>query len=866
MNRPTDAYGDTPPEQTLKRLEVSAEQGLSDQQVAERRARFGYNETQEQEEPLWHRVFRRFWGPIPWMIEVAGILSAMVQKWEDFFIILIMLLVNAFLDFMQEHRALNALRALKTRLASEVIVLRNGSFSTIPARELVPGDIVKLRLGDIVPADMQLISGDYLLIDQAALTGESLPVNKSRQDVAYANTIVKQGEMLAVVVNTAADTNFHSVVSLVARASLEERSHFQKMVIKIGNFLIIITVALVLLILMVALFRHEDFLEIIRFSLVLTVAAIPVALPAVLSVTMAVGALNLARRQAIVSKLTAIEELAGVDVFCSDKTGTLTKNQMQVATPVVFQGHDQEELFLIAALASREENHDPIEAPIFEHLRRHFPEAPVGDYRQLEFIPFDPVRKRTEARVEHAGHSFRVMKGAAQVILELAALSESRVDQVMAQVEQLAAKGYRTLAVAHDRAGRVELVGLIPLFDPPRDDSAQVIHDMREHGLKVKMVTGDNIAIAREIGHMLGLEGRAILPDELRGIGNQDMLLLASVISEGIYRKLAPGISDKAAKAFAREITAQVEKAFETSNLSSGYIKTHESAIVRTIEEVDIFAEVVPEDKYLIVDTLQKADYIVAMTGDGVNDAPALKKADCGIAVSNATDAARAAADIILTAPGLSVINEAVKQARITFERMKSYSIFRVAETIRIILFMTLAIVVFNFYPITALMIIILALLNDIPILAIAYDNTKIEKRPVRWNMPELLTVASTLGIAGVLSSFLLFFILMELKFSTEMIQSMMFAKLVIAGHGTIYNTRIDDWFWKRPYPSWILFSATFSTRILGTLIAVYGFLITPIGWTYALYMWAYALIWFVFNDAIKMLSYRLMRKRGLYV
>ncbi len=320
-----------------------------------------------------------------------------------------------------------------------------------------------------------------------------------------------------------------------------------------------------------------------------------------------------------------------------------------------------------------------------------------------------------------------------------------------------------------------------------------------------------------------------------------------------------------AAKAFAHEITERVEKAFETSKLSAGYIKTHESAIIRTIEEVDIFAEVVPEDKYLIVDTLQKADYIVAMTGDGVNDAPALKKADCGIAVSNATDAARAAADIILTAPGLSVINEAVKQARITFARMKSYSIFRIAETIRIILFMTLSIVVFNFYPITALMIIILALLNDIPILAIAYDNTKIEKRPVRWNMSEMLTVASTLGISGVLSSFLLFFILMELEFSSEMIQSMMFAKLIIAGHGTIYNTRVDDWFWKRPYPSWILFTSTFSTRVLGTLIAVYGLLITPIGWTYALYMWAYALAWFVFNDGIKMLTYHLLRKRGLY-
>ncbi|HFD80505.1 MAG TPA: HAD family hydrolase [Gammaproteobacteria bacterium] len=862
----TDDYEGQPRSATLEALGTSMETGLDDTEVEARRQRYGFNEIREHEEPLWHRVFRRFWGPIPWMIEVAAVLSAAVQKWEDFIIILIMLLVNAFLDFIQEHRALNALKALKKRLANEVIVLRGGQFRTLQARELVPGDIIKLRIGDIVPADVQLLQGDYLLVDQAALTGESLPVSKKPQDVAYANTVVKQGEMLAVVVNTGMHTNFHTVVSLVAKASLEERSHFQQMVIKIGNFLIIITVALVLLILMVALFRHEDFLEIVRFSLVLTVAAIPVALPAVLSVTMAVGALNLARRQAIVSKLTAIEELAGVDVFCSDKTGTLTKNEMQVAEPVVFPGHDEAELFLIAALASREENRDPIEQPVFDYLRRHWPQVDTSAYRQLKFIPFDPVRKRTEAVVDYQGKTFTAIKGAAQVLLELAAMPEPETKEVMRQVDALASRGYRTLAVARKEDGRVDLIGLIPLFDPPREDSAQVIADMRAHGLKVKMVTGDNAAIAREIGRMLGLTGRTILPDELRGIGNEELLLLARVVAEGIYRKLAPEVDEEEAGRFAAEIVEQVEKAFETSTLSAGYIRTHESAIIRTIEAVDIFAEVVPEDKYLIVDTLQKADYIVAMTGDGVNDAPALKKADCGIAVSNATDAARAAADIILTAPGLSVINEAVKQARITFERMKSYSIFRVAETIRIILFMTLSIVVFNFYPITALMIIILALLNDIPILAIAYDNTKIEKHPVRWNMPEMLTVASTLGVAGVLSSFTLFFILEELHFSTDMIQSMMFAKLVIAGHGTIYNTRIDDWFWRRPYPSWILFGATFSTRVLGTLIAVYGFLITPIGWTYALYMWAYALVWFVFNDWIKMLTYRLLRKRGLYV
>ncbi|HFQ91978.1 MAG TPA: HAD family hydrolase, partial [Chromatiales bacterium] len=309
----------------------------------------------------------------------------------------------------------------------------------------------------------------------------------------------------------------------------------------------------------------------------------------------------------------------------------------------------------------------------------------------------------------------------------------------------------------------------------------------------------------------------------------------------------------------------QVRELYDTRLLDREFIHSHESAIIEMIEEVDIFAEVVPEDKYRIVDTLQKGGHIVAMTGDGVNDAPALKKADCGFSVSNATDAARAAADVILTAPGLSVINDALRQARITFARMKSYATFRIAETIRIILFMTLSIVIFDFYPITALMIILLALLNDIPILAIAYDHTRVHKAPVRWNMTELLTVSTVLGITGVVSSFVLFFILQEKGVSEDLIRSLLFLKLIIAGHSTLYITRSEGWFWQRPWPSPLLFWATFGTEILGTLIAVYGFMITPIGWEYALWIWAYALTWFLVNDAVKMWVYRILRRRMIF-
>lgn len=339
---------------------------------------------------------------------------------------------------------------------------------------------------------------------------------------------------------------------------------------------------------------------------------------------------------------------------------------------------------------------------------------------------------------------------------------------------------------------------------------------------------------------------------------------MARILAQGLYEKLKPDISASEAQRFASKIADEVSEQFETEGLTEGFITAHESELVRTIEDVEVVAEVAPEDKFTIVDLLQKSDHFVAMTGDGVNDAPALKKADAGIAVSNATDAARAAADIVLMAPGLRVINQAIKQARITFERMNSYSVFRIAETLRIILFMTLAIVVFDFYPVSTVMIIVLALLNDIPILAIAYDNTKVDEMPVRWNMPAVLTLSSVLGVAGVISSFLLFFILANEGLPTALIQALFFAKLVVAGHGTIYNTRIDDWFWRRPYPSRILFVATFSTRVIGTLIAVYGIFMTPIGWGWAGLMWAYAIVWFLLNDLIKMGTLRILRRRGV--
>jgi H+-transporting ATPase len=524
----------------------------------------------------------------------------------------------------------------------------------------------------------------------------------------------------------------------------------------------------------------------------------------------------------------------------------------------VFDGHDLNELFLLAALASRRENNDPIEEPIFDYITEKLPDIDLSRFEQTHFTPFDPVSKHTRAEIQSGDAHFTAIKGAAQVLISMASLSEDEVAFINEQVDQLASRGYRTLAVGKKTGDApLDLVGLIPLNDPPRADSRRVIADMGEYGVQVKMVTGDHVAIAREIGRLLGLEGEAIRSHQLTGSGSQELMALASALASAIYEQLDGGVSHAQARRFADDVMAKVEQLYDTRLLDREFVHTHESAILEMIESVVLFAEVVPEDKYRIVDTLQKSGHIVAMTGDGVNDAPALKKADCGFAVSNATDAARAAADIVLTAPGLSVINEAIKQARITFERMKSYATFRIAETIRIVLFMTLSIVVFNFYPITALMIILLALLNDIPILAIAYDNTRVDPKPVRWRMSELLTVSSVLGISGVISSFLLFYFLQEQGFSEDVIRTMLFLKLIIAGHSTLYVTRTSGWFWQQPYPSWLLMGATFGTEIIGTLFAVYGVFVAPIGWEYALWMWLYALIWFVVNDVVKAATYK---------
>ncbi|WP_457593090.1 plasma-membrane proton-efflux P-type ATPase [Hydrogenimonas sp.] len=853
-------------EKRMRKEEIP--QGLSSEEAARRLEKYGPNSIEEKEEGWLQRFLKRFWGPIPWMIETAALLSALVRRWEDFTIIMVLLFVNALVDFYQESKALSAIRVLKRKLARKALVLRDGKWQEIPASQVVPGDIIKIKIGDIVPADAKLVGGgDFLQLDQSALTGESLPVTRKSGEEIYANAVVKQGEMVAEVVRTGRKTYFGKTVALVAQAQRQERSHFQKMVLSVGNFLIAVTLVMIALILYVGITRDEPVAELIVFSLVLTISAIPVAMPAVLTVTMAAGARALAAKDAIVSRLAAIEELAGMDILCSDKTGTLTKNRMSLAEPFVAEGFGADDLFFYAALASREENKDPIEVPIFEHLDHHGLRPMLQRCHVEKFIPFDPVKKRTEAVVSGEECNLVATKGAPQVILSLCKIDEAMRREAEERIYSFAEKGFRTLGVAFKRREEeaYTFVGLIPLYDPPREDSKEAIEEAGRYGVRVKMVTGDNIAVARYIAKILGIGDDILDVRELRGQGMGEYLLLSKLLAKAFTKVLYPKLSKEEIERQVKRIVEEVKDELLHIELPQGAVKKHESEIIALIEKADGFAQVFPEDKYFIVDELQKSDHIVGMTGDGVNDAPALKKADCGIAVSGATDAARAAADIVLTAPGLRVIVDAIRVSRITFERMKSYTVYRIAETIRIILFMTLAIVVFEFYPITSVMIILLALLNDLPILMIATDRTKMHDRPVRWDMRQILVLSSWLGIAGVVSSFLLFWIAMEvMQLPEAYIQTMFFVKMVVAGHNTIFNTRTDDWFFKRPWPSGKLFVTSQATALLGTVIGVYGFgLMEPLGWFVGLFLWVYAILWFLFNDMVKVAVVRYYRKRS---
>jgi len=795
---------DLPVAELMKRLSTSTD-GLSQRESQDRLEKYGYNEIEEKRVSPILKFLSYFWGPIPIMIIIAAILSAVLRHWPDLGVILALLIVNAVVGFREEYQADSAIAALKKNLALKAKAKRDGEWASIAARELVPGDIIRLRIGDIIPADAELLEGDPVQVDQSALTGESLPVEHKSGDAVFSGSVIKQGEIDAIVYATGKDSYYGKTAELVKSA--QTRSHLQRAILKIADYLLIIAGALAVLIIVVAISRHDPLLQVLQFVLVLTIAAVPVAMPAVLSVTMALGAKILAAKQAIVTKLAAVEEVAGIDVLCSDKTGTLTKAELTPGEPFTVNNVKPEEVIFAAALASRVEDEDPIDLAVLSGVKDT---KLLKSYQIVHFQPFDPVHKRTEAEVKGPdGKTFKVTKGALQVILALDPGSQKIQAEVDKAVDEFASRGFRSLGVARtDDKDKWQLIGVIPLSDPLREDSKATIETTREMGLKFKMVTGDQLAIAKEIGRQLGLG--------------------TNIIDAGVFD--------------------------ETKHYEAGQLAD-------AIEKADGFAQVFPEHKYHIVESLQQRGHIVGMTGDGVNDAPALKKADAGIAMAGATDAARAAASIVLLTPGLSVIIDAIKESRKIFQRMLNYAIYRIAETVALLGFLTLAIIIFRMYPVTAIMVVLLAILNDGAILSIAYDNVRYSKQPEVWNMRVVLGIATALGAFAMLRSFGIFYLGDSVfHLNHDVIRTLVYLNLSIGGHLTLFAARTKGHFWSiKPAP--ILLAAVVGTQAVATLIAVYGLLMTPLGWTYAGIVWGYCLAVFFLQDLVKLAAHRIFDK-----
>jgi H+-transporting ATPase len=795
-------------------------QGLTTDEARKRLAKDGPNAIVAAEEPLWHKAVGYFWGPIPWMIEAAALISFLRHDWPDFFVVMGLLIYNAAVGFWQDAKAANALAALRKGLALKAQVLRDGKWLSIDATELVVGDVTEVTAGEIVPADLLLIGGSYLSIDQAALTGESLPVGKAVGDVAYSGSIAKQGDMQGAVTAIGNATFFGRTAKLVASAGA--KSHSQKAVVQIGDFLILLAAALAVVLVGVQVYRQmvvpghwswDAAGQITQFILVLLVASVPVALPAVMSVTLALGALALSKQKAIVSRLSAIDELAGVDVLCSDKTGTLTQNKLTLSTPIPFGNTKAEEVVFGAALATKANSEDAIDAAVLKAITD--PKA-LGRFKLTKLVPFDPVNKRTMTTVVDAnGKTWQYAKGAPQAISALCKLDPTTEGSYSAKVDDLAKRGYRALGVANssDDGQSWTLLGLLPLEDPPRPDAKATIAQTKGLGLSVKMVTGDDVAIGSEIAEQLGL--------------GTHLLVAGDVFPE----KTEPD-----------------------------HIPLDEA---KAVERADGFGRVFPQHKYEIVKSLQELGHIVAMTGDGVNDAPALKQADCGIAVSGATDAARSAAALVLTSPGLSTIVNAIVEARKIFERINSYVFYRIAMTIAIMLVVVLSSVIFDIQPLTAIMIVALALLDDIPIMTIAYDNVRTAPAPVRWDMHRILVFSGIMGLMATAQSFglVLFGIewmndpamMAKIPLNHGHLQTMLFLQLAAGGHMLLFVVRSRGSMISPPLPAAQLFLAIVATQIVAVLMCAFGILVPALPWTLIGIVWAYVIVWTILTDLVKL-------------
>ena len=796
-----------PPDSREPDAAPDAADGLSQNEASARLTQYGFNELADETISPVRRFISHFWGPLPWMLEAAAILAILLRAWGTMWVILANLALNGVVAFWEEERARRAMAALKASLAPQARVRRDGAWAIIPAREVVPGDLIRVRLGDIVPADARLVEGSSLQVDRSTLTGESLPVECERGAELYAGTVVRRGEADALVFATGPRIHFAETVTLVQKAV--PVSHLQRIILTVGRNLIIVAIGLSALVLLLAVVRHNDIPVALEYALLLTVTAVPVSMPTVLSVTMAVGAQRLARKGVLVARLAAVEELAAMDSLCADKTGTLTQNSLTTGEIFCADETATGDVLLDAAFASDQEGQDAIDRAVLSGLGD---DSALRTHTILAFQPFDFDTKRAEATVrDPAGHVFQVAKGAPQVILALTRMSGSERDRIQRVVSDLAARGYRSLGVARaDVPGQWRLRGIIPLFDPLRPDAKQAIADVHALGVNVKLLTGDQHAIGVEIARQVGLDGQLLEAEKLPELVNPDAPPAMSVLDEAVG-----------------------------------------------------FTQVLPQHKYRIVAALQQEGQIVGMTGDGVNDAPALRKADVGIAVQGATEAARASSDLVLVARGLRPLVEAIRESRRIFQRMNTYVIYRVAETLRRLVSLTLAVAAFELYPVTPAMLVLLATFNAVVLIALAYDETRPSPIPEVWRMSHVLSIAGVLTVASLAEFFGLFF-LGDRVFNLPhpQLQTVLYLALSAAGFFTLLITRTRGPFWSiRPAP--ILLTAIIVSLALGTLVAILGWFVPPVGWQWALLVVAYSFVWFLVDDQLKLAAYRLLLLRS---
>ncbi|CAN6979341.1 unnamed protein product [Brassica rapa subsp. trilocularis] len=823
-----------PMEEVFEELKCT-KQGLTSDEASYRLDLFGPNKLEEKKESKIIKFLGFMWNPLSWVMEAAALMAIALANgggrppdWEDFVGIVGLLFINSTISFIEENNAGNAAAALMAGLARRTKVLRDRQWSEQAASILVPGDIITVKLGDIIPADARLLDGDPLKIDQSSLTGESIPVTKTPGDEIFSGSTCKQGEIEAIVVATGVHTFFGKAAHLVDTAN--QTGHFQRVVTSIGNFCICsIALGIAVEILVMYPIQRREYRDGIDNLLVLLIGGVPIAMPSVLSVTMAIGSHRLSLQGAVTKRMTAIEEMAGMDVLCSDKTGTLTLNKLTVDKNLVelfAKGVDKEHVILLAARASRIESQDAIDAAIVGMLAD--PKEARAGVREVHFLPFNPVDKRTALTyVESDGSWYRASKGATEQILNLCSCKEDVKRKAHGVIDKFAERGLRSLAVARQEVpekkkdasgGPWELVGLLPLFDPPRHDSAETIRRALNLGVNVKMITGDQLAIGKETGRRLGM-GTNMYPSSALLGQEKDSSLGALPVDE-------------------------------------------------LIEKADGFAEVFPEHKYEIVSRLQQRNHICGMTGDGVNDTSALKKADIGIAVTGATDAARGASDIVLTEPGLSVIISAVLTSRAIFQRMKNYTIYAVSNTIRIVFgFMFIALLwEFDFAP---FMVLIIAILNDGAIMTISKDNVKPSPQPDSWKLIEIFSTGVVFGGYQALMTVVFFWAMIDtdifsnmfgvrpLSQRPEQMMAALYLQVSITSQALIFVTRSRSWSYVEP-PGLLLLGAFVIAQLVATLIAVYAnwsfARIEGAGWGWAGVIWLYSLVTYIPLDLLKFL------------